>query len=202
MTRMAADSPAWPSSLKLGMNLVAGTKPVLSVQFTNGCFRTLNLKFSLDTDHSFLRYSPYLGRTLHWLKNLDCFALPFTKEGRDVITACVRVYTYKGSSWISGKHCLGRVAFNVRACSLFHVAPFQSQVFAMSKHQDKEISLSVSVSECITPSFLHACRAWRTIRVSASSSQRVSDHYVSASSRPTGLRLLHGSPCSSCRVCF
>ena len=29
---------------------------------------------------------------------LDCFPLPFTKEGGDVIKACVRGYTYKGSS--------------------------------------------------------------------------------------------------------
>ena len=72
--------------------------PVLSVQFTHGCFHTMNLKFSLDTDHSFLRYSPYLGRTLHCLKKLDCFPLAFTKESRDVVTACVLVYTYKGSS--------------------------------------------------------------------------------------------------------
>ena len=116
-------------ALSWGWISYRGTMPVLSVQFTHGCFRTLNLKFSLDTDHSFLRYSPYLGRTLHCLKKLDCFPLAFTKESRDVVTACVLVYTYKGFSWSSGWHRPGRVAYNVRASSLFHVAPF-----AKSKH--------------------------------------------------------------------
>ena len=78
------------------------TIPLLSVQFTYECFHILNLKFSLDTDHSLPRYSPKLGRTFHWLEKLDCFLLPFTKEGRDVITACDLVYPYKGSSWSSG----------------------------------------------------------------------------------------------------
>lgn len=62
------------------------TMTLLSVQFTHGCFRILNLKVSSVTDLSFPN-SPWLGRTLHW----------FGKETENVITSCERVYTYKGS---------------------------------------------------------------------------------------------------------
>ena len=54
MTHMAADFPAWDEFHSKHIH----TMSLLSVKFTHGCFRIMNLKFSLDTDHSFPRYSP------------------------------------------------------------------------------------------------------------------------------------------------
>ena len=52
-------------------------------------------------------------------------------------------------------------------------------------------SLSVIVSECITLSFLRACRAWRTIGVSASSSRNCTSGTGSLITKV--LRLSHGT---------
>ena len=60
-------------------------------------------------------------------------------------------------------------------------------------------SLSVTVSECITLSFLRACRAWRTIGVSASSSRNCTSgtgFLITMCLRPVArlvLRLSHGT---------
>ena len=52
-----------------------------------------------------LRHFPLLLNTCHSLdvlliftvlEKLDCFLLPFTREGRDGITACDRIYADKG----------------------------------------------------------------------------------------------------------
>ena len=59
--------------------------------------------------------------------NLDCFQLPLTKEGSDVITACDPVYTDKGSHEAVVENALVKLHrnfyyFGLRAFSLFHVA--------------------------------------------------------------------------------
>ena len=93
----------FPAVIKLGMNLVAAHYAT--------SFRTVHrrvlpyLELWIKVLIGYWSLFPAITRhnsTLHWLKKLDCFPLPFSKEGRDVITACDRVYTYKGTSWSSG----------------------------------------------------------------------------------------------------
>ena len=78
--------------------------------------------------------------SLHALENLDFFPLPFTREGR--ITACDRVYAYKGfheAVLVNGRVELLLQAVNyrkfyypgLRSSSLLHVA--LSKVSLMNK---------------------------------------------------------------------
>ena len=67
----------------------------------------------------------------------------------------------------------------------------------MSKHYDKDINIRVSVSECNTVIPARMPSMENNTRVSLFVTElylrnRVSDHHVSAFSRPTGLRLSHG----------
>ena len=105
--------------------------------------------------------------------------------------------TSPGSSYIK---CSRLFPFS---CSTFSKSSFCYKQALGQRHQSPCQCL-----ECITLSFLRACRAWRTIHVSASSSQNCTSGTGSLITLCLLLvaQLVFGcrtrSPWSSCRVCF
>lgn len=123
LTSMTAYSPAWLSPLIA--DLIAQhihTMTLLSVQFTHGCFRILNLKVSSVTDLSFPN-SPWLGRTLHCVgKEAEMLSHPVIEL--TPIRALMK-------QWLT---LPGRVAEKVLFCwSSSPRSTFHSQGFATSK---------------------------------------------------------------------
>ena len=127
-THMAAVSPAWPSTLKLGMNLVAAHYAT--------SFRTVHI-----------RVLPYLEFSSHWIlitlsrdtrHNSDvpsigwrswiAFHFPLPKKAAMLSQPMIEFTPRRAP-----QEAVVNIAW-VELHIMFHVAPFQSQLFAMSKH--------------------------------------------------------------------
>ena len=138
MTRMGKDSLAWlscQSPVVISYSAHPHYDTSISIVATlHECFRIFSLKVS-DTHHSSNVSFIVLG---YW----DCFPLPFTKEGRDVITACdwreftlVRALMFQGMK-IPGPSCIEIFLIFGFSClfPFLGSSTFQSQGLAMSRH--------------------------------------------------------------------
>ena len=145
---MGAGSLAFPAVYNGGQHIQhIHTMTPLSVQLPHECFRTFNLQVSTDTpDSSSILIITRTYPSLSW-GSWTCFSLLFTKEGSNVVTACDRhEFTpiralLKQRMKMPEPSCLDIFIILVYVLFPFSRSTFQSQGLAMSKQQDKDVSV-------------------------------------------------------------
>ena len=148
MTRTAADSPAWPSSLKLGMNLVAST----------------------SIPCHFFPYSSHTGASVRWILSSHWILITLSRDTRHNLD----VPSIGWWSWTVFNFPLPKKA-EILSQTVIQFTPIRAPHEAVVNITRVDLN-NTRISLFVTELYLR---------------NRVSDHHVSASSRPTGLRLLH-----------